>query len=83
MQNIKWNLFNAFSVRVDEVQHGSGTSMNGNSARKCFSDPPKLAETLCINEETFGVRHFGIQIKRGYQFEQTRNLLYGDLQTLF
>ena len=51
MQNIKWNLFNTFSVRVDEVQHGSGTSMNGNSARKCFSNPSKLAETLCINEE--------------------------------
>lgn len=44
-------MFNAFSVRVDEVQHGSGTSLNGNSARKCFSNPSKLANTLCIDEE--------------------------------
>lgn len=51
LQKIKGNLFNDFSVRVDKVQHGSGTSMNGNSARKCFSDPSKLAETLSIDEE--------------------------------
>lgn len=36
---------------MDEVQHGSGTSLNGNSARKCFSDPSKIAKTLCIEEE--------------------------------
>lgn len=43
-------LFEAFSVRVDEVKHGSGTSLNGNSSRKCFKDPSELAKVLGINE---------------------------------
>lgn len=51
MGDIQENLFKAFSVRVDVVQHGSGTSMNGNSARTCLRDPSKLAETLGLNEE--------------------------------
>lgn len=51
MERIKTNLFEAFSVRVDEVKHGSGTSLNGNSSRKCFKDPSALAKALGINEE--------------------------------
>lgn len=51
MAKIKKNLFDTFSVRVDEVQHGSGTSINGNTARKCLKDPRALAEALGLNEE--------------------------------
>lgn len=51
MQKIKANLFKTFSVRIDEVQHGSGTSLNGNIARTCFKEPSILARTLGINEE--------------------------------
>lgn len=51
MNKLKGKLYEAFYVRVDEVQHGSGTSLNGNSARKCFKDPSKLAKALGIDEE--------------------------------
>lgn len=51
MDKIKANLFEAFSVRIDEVQHGSGTSLNGNIARKCFKEPLELAKILGINED--------------------------------
>lgn len=51
MEKIKSSLFEKFSVRIDEVQHGSGTSFNGNTARKCFKDPSTLAKILGINED--------------------------------
>lgn len=51
MDKIKANLFETFHVRIDEVQHGSGTSLNGNTARKCFKGPSTLANILGINEE--------------------------------
>lgn len=51
MGDIKDKLFEAFSVRVDEVQHGSGTSLTGNIARKCLRDPEALATALEIDSE--------------------------------
>lgn len=51
MDKIKANLFGKFYVRTDEVQHGSGTSFNGNTARACFKDTAKLANSLGINEQ--------------------------------
>lgn len=36
---------------MDEVQHGSGTSLNGNSARTCFKNPSELAKVLSIDKE--------------------------------
>lgn len=51
MDEIVKKLFQAFSVRIDQVQHGSGTSLNGNTARKCLKDHAKLAKTLGINAD--------------------------------
>lgn len=51
MERIKDKLFQKFYVRIDEVQHGSGTSLNGNTARKCFKDPSALAKIFGISEE--------------------------------
>lgn len=51
MKKIKQKLFEAFSIRLDEVQHGSGTSLNGNSARTCLKNPSELANALEINAE--------------------------------
>lgn len=51
MGEIQRKLYEAFYVRVDVVQHGSGTSLNGNSARKCLKDPSALANALGIDEE--------------------------------
>lgn len=69
-------LFEEFSVRVDVVQHGSGTSMNGNSARKFFSDPPKLAKALGINEEL--VKRFAYSI---LAFKQKEGINLAKLET--
>lgn len=76
MENIKQNLFKEFSVRVDEVQQGSGTSLNGNSARKCFSDPPKLAKALGIDEEL--VKRFAFVI---LAFKQKEGINLNKLET--
>ncbi len=46
MEKIRTNLFENFYVRVDGVKHGSGTSLNGNTARTCFKDPMALATVL-------------------------------------
>lgn len=51
MAKIRKRLFEKFYVRVDEVKHGSGTSLNGNTARTCFKDPSALANVLGINED--------------------------------
>lgn len=51
MIDIKEKLFENFSVRIDEVQHGSGTSLTGNIARKCLKDHSTLATALKINED--------------------------------
>lgn len=51
MAKIRTKLFEQFYVRIDEVKHGSGTSLNGNSARTCFRDPSALAKVLGINED--------------------------------
>ncbi len=51
MAKIKEKLFETFYVRIDEVRQGSGTSMNGNIARKCLKDTSTLATVLGLNEE--------------------------------
>lgn len=51
MAKIKANLYETFYIRVDEVKQGSGTSVNGNTARKCFKNPSALAQVLGLNEE--------------------------------
>lgn len=51
MEKISNNLFEAFSIRVDEVKHGPGTSVNGNTARKCFNDISTFAEALGVDKE--------------------------------
>ncbi|KAJ6646173.1 hypothetical protein Bhyg_01384 [Pseudolycoriella hygida] len=48
---VKKKLWHAFSIRVGEVKHGSGTSLNGNTARTCFKDPLKVANVLGINAD--------------------------------
>lgn len=74
MAAIKTKLFDAFNVRVDEVKHGSGTSLNGNSSRKCFKDASTLAQVLGINEEL--VKRFKFTL---LAFKQKEGV---DLQTL-
>ncbi|KAJ6642838.1 hypothetical protein Bhyg_07792 [Pseudolycoriella hygida] len=51
MKPVKKKLWHAFSIRVGEVKHGSGTSLNGNTARTCFKDPLKVANVLGINAD--------------------------------
>lgn len=51
MKEIAENLFKTFSVRIDVVKHGSGTSLNGNVARTCFKKPSALATALGVKEE--------------------------------
>lgn len=48
---IKEKLHDEFFIRIDEVQHGSGTSVNGNIARKCLKQSDTFAKALGINED--------------------------------
>lgn len=50
MDIIKQKLYEKFYVRIGEVQHGSGTSMTGNTARKCLKDHSTLAMILKVEE---------------------------------
>lgn len=51
MKRIQQAIFETFSVRIDVVQHGSGTSINGNAARKCLKDHATLASILNLDGE--------------------------------
>lgn len=51
MDKIKQKLAEHFHVRIVEVQHGSGTSLTGNMARKCLKDHSTLATILRIDKE--------------------------------
>lgn len=51
MTYVKARLYEAFSIHVDEVVQGCGTTNNGNTARKCFQDPGKFATALELDPD--------------------------------
>lgn len=48
---IQERVFKEFSVHVDQVLQGTGTTNTGNVARRCLQDPNKFARCLEINED--------------------------------
>lgn len=73
---IQQSLFKTFHIRFAKVQHGSGTSLNGNTARTCLKDPTKLATALGLNEEL--VKRFAYVV---LAFKQKESLDLDKLET--
>lgn len=49
IEKIREQVKKAFSIKVDQVLQGHGTTNTGNLSRKCFDDPQKFSEALEID----------------------------------